>query len=163
MKYGAIEKCMNNDEEIRSMHIAKDGVSSRVVYEIWGKDCDEKMELLKKAHELGYSIRGWAFGGLPLEAMETIFNDCFDKKVGPTNIRDVDLWKISNSRIPEDNDKLKAVILALSYGVHMMDEIERIIKYDVEILNIVAQKAVSGKNICRYIHEGVTVDELKNL
>lgn len=124
---------------------------------------DEKFDILIKAYSLGYPIRAWGYAGMSLKAIETIFNDAYDKKVGPQRILDIDMWKIVNSHIPDDIDKLKAVILALSYGVHMMDEIDYITTYSAEVLTFVAQKAVTGKNICKYIHKGVTLSELGNL
>ncbi len=122
---------------------------------------NDQKKVLKEALENNISIRGVAFMNVPADVMKFVLYKAFNEHYNPNKpIADVELWKILHSTIATDAQKVEACIIAVCNGVSMLDEIENINVYNIDILNLVAKEAKSGHNICSKVSPTTTYGDL---
>ena len=124
-----------------------------------------KHVLLMFCKEHNIPVRVIGDSSVHTETARTIVRILYDDhyafaKKRKTNFFDIDVWKICNSKLIL-SPKFRWALEALTYNVHIVDEIDNADYYDEEILFLVAKAAFYGSNICHLIKPGVTVDELR--
>lgn len=123
-------------------------------------ETDEKIKFIFECYDKKIPVRDFAYLTLSLEAMKTIVYYGYTNRVGNSPVYDFDIYKVVHSHIPEDIEKLKYTLIALSYGVRFIDNIEHLFDYDVSIYKVLAESAKEGADLCHRVHPGVTPREI---
>lgn len=162
-----IEDFNNGIEMIHDMG-TEQSIMSPVTGEFCGTSWEspmnyKKKELIMNAVSKNIPIRAWNVFRVPYESLVLIYDSYIRAVYAENYIDDIDMFKLTHSRLVLYPDKTAAWIRSMFHGINILDEIENVNDYSVEILNLVADYSSNGINICNRIVPGVTVDQLRNI
>lgn len=102
-----------------------------------------------------------AYASLPYDNMRMIDKYGFIDPPGPERVSFYKLWKITHT----DLTAVKTIgcMIALTYGVELVEIIDNISEYNDEIIALVGLGFSFGVNIIKYIDKHTTVDEVLDL
>lgn len=124
----------------------------------------EREELILEAYKNKVSMHHICDNYYPYESLKFMYDNVIMNKadfLGPVEVTDEDIYKLLHSTISIDLDKLQACLTAVSYGVYVLDKIDRIAQYDMDVLDAIVLGARKGVDVCDIIEPGISVDNIK--
>lgn len=130
-------------------------IMNTVTGRFYMKFTPEQENVIKDALEKDIPICSFAYPNVSDVTMMHIITFLYDSSPGGYTPNPVQVWKIMNTRM--DVEQKMWAIIALSFGVELVEEIAGIEKYSKELLNIIVMGISCGVNIVKKIYPGMDI------
>ena len=104
----------------------------------------------------GYPIRVYGYTQLPASYMKLIVDSIYESPKGHAEVREIDIWKLVHTDL--NYNQMKWCLQALTYGLSIVDHIPDLKQYDDHVLELIAEGAVYGINLCNEVSPDMYIE-----
>lgn len=109
----------------------------------------EQQKILKYCLDKDYSIRGFAYSSLPSNYMEAIVTCMFENFNLPKKLTDLQIWKSVHTDLTIE--QFREVLYGYSFDLDLLDRMEYIKDFPVQVLNQIVVAKTYGEDIVNYV------------